>query len=265
MFVKLLALIPLLALGLILFEGQPAGQPTAYAFLLGNATLQKIEWSNPAGGGFKVVFDATVGPPSNTLTVADRTLAKGATGTFKISATSTATTFGFQVDLEGLDGLNYNYVGNQVCGTPTTSGAKVTCTKTLSCSAGPTPAAGVLFSPVLRHQNHTDDYFQIEVGVFPKGDGEDVGRFFCANSPNIPAPAPGGPYFGCVFHAEGATECNAVGGIAELPEVAGTPLETAGSSGNSTGLIAGVVAAIAAGTVTLTGAAWYARRRFTRS
>ena len=52
-----------------------------------------------------------------------------------------------------------------------------------------------------------------------------------------------------------------VGGIAELPDAAGTPLETPGSSGPS----AGVVAAIAAGTVTFGGAAWYARRRFTRS
>lgn len=57
---------------------------------------------------------------------------------------------------------------------------------------------------------------------------------------------------------------NQVGGIAELPEVAGTPLETAGSLGSNTGLLAGVVAAIAAGTVTLGGAAWYARRRCVR-
>lgn len=55
-----------------------------------------------------------------------------------------------------------------------------------------------------------------------------------------------------------------VGGIAELPEVAGTPLEAAGSSGASAGVLAGVVAAIAAGTVTFGGAAWYARRRFSR-
>ena len=38
-----------------------------------------------------------------------------------------------------------------------------------------------------------------------------------------------------------------VGGIAELPGVAGTPLETTG-----------IVAAIAAGAVALGGAAWYA-------
>ncbi len=54
----------------------------------------------------------------------------------------------------------------------------------------------------------------------------------------------------------------AVGGIAELPEVAGRPLETAQSSGPSTALLAGVVGAVAAGTLALTGAAWYARRRW---
>ncbi|MCH7837411.1 MAG: hypothetical protein IIC26_02775 [Chloroflexi bacterium] len=56
-------------------------------------------------------------------------------------------------------------------------------------------------------------------------------------------------------------DCGPVGGIAELPEIAGTPLEAAGSSGSNTGLIAGIVAAIAAGSVALGGAAWYARRR----
>ena len=49
-----------------------------------------------------------------------------------------------------------------------------------------------------------------------------------------------------------------VGGIAELAEVAGTPLDAAGSSG---GNVASVAAAIAVGAVALGGAAWYARRR----
>lgn len=54
-----------------------------------------------------------------------------------------------------------------------------------------------------------------------------------------------------------------VGGIAELPEVAGTPLEAPGSSrSTSAGLLASIAAAVAAGTVTLSGAAWYARRRW---
>ena len=54
-----------------------------------------------------------------------------------------------------------------------------------------------------------------------------------------------------------------VGGIAELPEVAGTPLETEGSSGPSAGVLAGVAAGTA-GVVGLGGAAWYARRRWLR-
>ena len=54
----------------------------------------------------------------------------------------------------------------------------------------------------------------------------------------------------------------AVGGIAELPEVAGTPLETDGSSASNAGLLTGVIAAIAA--AALGGAAWYARRRWAR-
>ena len=52
-----------------------------------------------------------------------------------------------------------------------------------------------------------------------------------------------------------------VGGIAELAAEAGTPLEVPDSSSTNTGLIAGIVAAIAAGTVALGGAAWYTRRR----
>ena len=52
-----------------------------------------------------------------------------------------------------------------------------------------------------------------------------------------------------------------VGGIAELADEAGTPLAAPDSSSSNTGLIAGIVAAIAAGTVALGGAAWYTKRR----
>lgn len=55
-----------------------------------------------------------------------------------------------------------------------------------------------------------------------------------------------------------------VGGIAELPEVARTPLETPGSSGASYWIVAGVAAAAAASAVTLGGAARCARRRWRR-
>ena len=52
-----------------------------------------------------------------------------------------------------------------------------------------------------------------------------------------------------------------IGGIAELPEVAGTPLDATGSSDGNAGLFAGVIVAVAAGTVALGGAAWYIRRQ----
>ena len=53
-----------------------------------------------------------------------------------------------------------------------------------------------------------------------------------------------------------------VGGIAELPGVAGTPVEALGSSGPNTGVIAGLVGALLVGTVTLGAGTWYARRRW---
>ncbi len=52
-----------------------------------------------------------------------------------------------------------------------------------------------------------------------------------------------------------------IGGLAELPEEAEAPLETAGSSSGSAGLLAGVIAAIVAGAAALGGAVWYVRRR----
>ncbi len=52
-----------------------------------------------------------------------------------------------------------------------------------------------------------------------------------------------------------------VGGIAELPDADAAPLETGGSPGTGVGVLAGIAAALAAGTVVLGGAAWYARRR----
>ena len=56
------------------------------------------------------------------------------------------------------------------------------------------------------------------------------------------------------------TDLIPVGGIAELPDVAGTPLEAEGSWVPSAGVVAGVVTAVAAGALALGGAAWYARR-----
>ncbi len=54
---------------------------------------------------------------------------------------------------------------------------------------------------------------------------------------------------------------SSVGGVAELPEVTGAPLQATGSSGGNAGLIAGLIAAVVAGAVALGGAAWYVRRR----
>lgn len=57
-----------------------------------------------------------------------------------------------------------------------------------------------------------------------------------------------------------------VGGAAQdLPQAAGAPLETAGSSGGNGGALIGLVAGVTAGVVALGGAgAWYARRRWLR-
>ncbi len=52
-----------------------------------------------------------------------------------------------------------------------------------------------------------------------------------------------------------------VGGIAELPEAAGVPLETGGSSGPSASLLASVAGTLAAGALALGSVAWYTRRR----
>ena len=59
-----------------------------------------------------------------------------------------------------------------------------------------------------------------------------------------------------------AIECveGSIGGIAELPEVAGTPLETTASSNGNLGLIVGVATAVL---LAISGAAWYvSKRRF---
>ena len=52
-----------------------------------------------------------------------------------------------------------------------------------------------------------------------------------------------------------------VGGIAELAEVAGTPLDATASSGSSADVFAGVAVAVVVGAAGLGVAAWYARKR----
>ena len=55
-----------------------------------------------------------------------------------------------------------------------------------------------------------------------------------------------------------------VGGIVELPEVAGTPLEATRSSGTNARVLASVAAVVAATIALALGGAWYARRRWAR-
>jgi hypothetical protein len=55
-----------------------------------------------------------------------------------------------------------------------------------------------------------------------------------------------------------------VGGVAEPPDVAGTPLETREPPSPNPGFWAVVMGSLAAGTTALLCAAWYARRRLTR-
>ena len=55
-----------------------------------------------------------------------------------------------------------------------------------------------------------------------------------------------------------------VGGDLRRIDPAGLPLETLDSSGPGAGVLAVVAAAIAAAAITLSGAAWYARRRWVR-
>ncbi len=70
--------------------------------------------------------------------------------------------------------------------------------------------------------------------------------------------------FGASEISEASIEVSflAVGGIAELPRLESEPL-AADSSNVHAGVVAGILAAAAAGVLALGGAAWYARKRFT--
>ena len=57
----------------------------------------------------------------------------------------------------------------------------------------------------------------------------------------------------------------AVGGVAELPDLAGGRLEAGGSPRGGVGFATWGAAGIAAGVIALTGAAWYARRRWLKA
>ena len=64
---------------------------------------------------------------------------------------------------------------------------------------------------------------------------------------------------GCSFNPTVIQE--PVGGIAELPDAAGTPLEATDSSGGSIGMWVVVAAGVVGGALALGGAGWYVRRR----
>lgn len=88
-----------------------------------------------------------------------------------------------------------------------------------------------------------------------------------ANGISIPPTDANGFYIGPVNDASIVVNppcAVAVGGIAELPDVAGTALEEGDSSGSSAGLVGAVAAAALAGALVLGGAAWYARKRWLR-
>ena len=54
-----------------------------------------------------------------------------------------------------------------------------------------------------------------------------------------------------------------IGGVGSFPDAEGSaPFETPASSGSNAGLLAGVIAAATVGAITVTGAVWYARRRW---
>ena len=109
--------------------------------------------------------------------------------------------------------------------------------------------------------------------AFAGADGEDdagpragAAYVFDAKAPTPTPTIP--PVGGIAFEPElGAvvvdtTAASGASGIAELPDADAAPLASSDSSGMSRGLVAAVVAGLAA-VVALGGAGWYARRRFT--
>ncbi len=59
-----------------------------------------------------------------------------------------------------------------------------------------------------------------------------------------------------------ATPPARVGGIGVFPDMGGTPLATAESTGTGAGLLAGLIAGVTAAAIALGAAAWYARRLY---
>ena len=125
---------------------------------------------------------------------------------------------------------------------------------------------------------NTGDLFSVSVGDFPTGatfDGKIVtfaipDVFLSSNVFGFVKDSP--PTIANFTFATGSDTSfdmvvpgiKPVGGLSvDLDEgLSALPLKATKSSGNDTGLLAGLIAAIAISAVTLTGAAWYARRRW---
>lgn len=126
---------------------------------------------------------------------------------------------------------------------------------------------------------NADDIFGVDVGDFPTGatfDGTSVTFAipdvflssnvfgFVKDSPPIIVNGTFATGSATSFDMVVPNTFPKVGGLSvDLDEgLSALPLEATKSSGNDTGLLAGLIAAIAISAVTLTGAAWYARRRW---
>ncbi len=144
-----------------------------------------------------------------------------------------------------------------------------------NCTTGPSDsqaAPGVR----LRHYEDCDDGAAVDLYVVEDADGAGPGTEGGGHTwPGTPIDVPG---LGATSHEISANDLMwaffqahplalgpkppPVGGVAELPDVANTaPQQAPGLSSGSRGLLA-IIGAVAAGTLALTGAAWYTRRRW---
>ena len=102
--------------------------------------------------------------------------------------------------------------------------------------------------------------------LYPRAPFWDSGLVQPGGTFSFTFPQPGTYQYYCAvhpFHLGQIVVNPSVGGIVELPDVAGQPAETRDAPDSDVGLLAGLAIA-AAGAIGLIGAAWYARRRWGR-